>query len=100
MAEGDSVERVIAELTAAKANTSCEDMSRHLESLGFQIRDGRKPGHKVYVHDGLREFYSAGYTCGHGKNPTILPVYVGKVLSVLKQHKSEILSYLGENDER
>lgn len=97
MVEEDSFERVIAELTAARANTSCSGMARLLKSLGFSIRDGKKQGHRIYVHDGLPGFYSDSYTCGHGRNPTIDRVYVSKVINVLKRHERELTEYLRRN---
>ncbi|MEA3278869.1 MAG: hypothetical protein U9Q81_26965 [Pseudomonadota bacterium] len=67
-----------------------------LRSLGFEVRDGKKAGHKVFVHHGIAAFSSGGYTCGHGKNPEIKPVYVKRIARLIKQYEVELLAYLGE----
>lgn len=99
MAEEDPVEQTIDALKAAKANTSCSELARHLHSLGFDIRDGRKPGHKLYFHDGLEDFYSSSYSCGHGRNPTVRPAYIQNVIQVLREHKTAISKHLGVNND-
>jgi hypothetical protein len=75
----------------------CADLSRQLEKLGFEVRDGKKGGHKLYFHDGLPSFHSASFNCGHGKNPEIKPVYIGKVLKVLDQYEQELIKFLEGN---
>ena len=67
-----------------------------LASLGFGVRDGKKQGHKVFVHHGVSSFTSGAYTCGHGRNPEIKPVYIKKVVKLLRQYESELIQYLGE----
>ena len=68
-----------------------------LASLGFGVRDGKKQGHKIFVHHGVSSFTSGAYTCGHGRNPEIKPVYIKKVVKLLRQYESELIQYLGEN---
>jgi predicted HicB family RNase H-like nuclease len=83
-------------LEQSKATTRCWDMAKHLKQLGFDFRDGTKPGHKVYVHDGLApDFVSASYTCGHGSNPQLKPAYVIKVIRTLTRFESELDTVLG-----
>ena len=93
MGEGDSIERVIAELRAARAKTSCGEMARLLKSLGFTVVDRKKPGHKAYFHQGLKNFRGSNYTCGHGKNPDLKTVYVTNVIRVLKKYEGELRNY-------
>ncbi|WP_238985385.1 type II toxin-antitoxin system HicA family toxin [Nitrosococcus halophilus] len=71
-------------------------MAQCLERLGFEVRDGKKQGHKIFVHHGIAIFSSGAYTCGHGSNPEIKPVYIKKVIKLLKQYKAELIQYLGE----
>ncbi len=52
---------------------------------------------KVFVHHGVTSFTSGGYTCGHGRNPEIKPVYVKKIVRLLRQYETELIQYLGEN---
>jgi predicted RNA binding protein YcfA (HicA-like mRNA interferase family) len=90
-----ALDSVIKGLRLAAASVKCKDLAKTLTSLGFEVRNGRKSGHKVYVHHGLTTFTTGGYTCGHGKNPEIKPVYVKKVAANLENYKSELIQYLG-----
>jgi len=74
----------------------CKDVIAALERLGFEVRDGKRGGHKIYVHDGLDEFHSSAFNCDHGKNPQIKPAYIKKIVKVLKQYEQELLELLGE----
>ncbi|MCG5541975.1 MULTISPECIES: type II toxin-antitoxin system HicA family toxin [unclassified Halorhodospira] len=89
------LDEVIQVLEAAGASLRCDDMRRHLESLGFEVRDGKKQGHKIVTHPHLEGFYSTSYTCGHGKNPEIKPPYVRKVRATLRNHYQSLSDYLG-----
>ena len=82
-----------------KTNIRCDELADLLTQLGFEVRDGKKAGHKVFVHDGLKEFYSGSYDCGHGSNPVIKRGYIGSVLRILAQHESAIIEYLGDKDD-
>lgn len=92
------VQAVLETLQANKANTRCRDMITQLESLGFDVRPGKKIGHKVVTHPGLAEFYSAGFTCGHGRNPEVKPAYVAKIAKLIRQYQAELSAYLEEGN--
>lgn len=77
----------------------CQDILRALESLGFEVRDGGKQGHKVVTHNGIPGFLSAAFTCGHGRNPEIKAVYVSKMRKLLLTYESELVSFLEAPDE-
>jgi hypothetical protein len=62
-----------------------------LKSLGFEVRDGKKPGHKVFFHHEVTSFTSSSYTCGHGRNPEIKPIYIKNVVKLLKQYETELV---------
>ncbi|MFA7098083.1 MAG: type II toxin-antitoxin system HicA family toxin [Gammaproteobacteria bacterium] len=85
-------EDVVHALEAARASIRCAELAALLARLGFEVRDGNRAGHKVYVHHRLPGFFSGSYNCGHGKNPEIKPAYIGKVLRVLRQYESELKS--------
>ena len=89
-------DEVVNQLKAARSSIRCQQMARFLEQLGFEVRDAKKQGHKVFVHGSIESFSGSNYTCGHGRNPEIKSVYVSKVLKVLKQHEVEIKQFLGE----
>jgi len=86
-------------LESTKATMRCHDMVGILDGLGFEVRDGRKQGHKIVFHEGIPGFFSAGFTCGHGRNPEIKPAYVRQIRKLLLRYQSEILSFLEERDE-
>ena len=86
----------IDHLQQHKTNLCCEDVKHLLVDLGFEVRDGKKGGHKIFVHQGLLSFQSASFNCGHGKNPEIKSAYIQKIIQILKQYQKEIEEYLGE----
>ena len=69
-------------------------MIAHMESLGFEVRAGKKAGHKVVIHPGIEGFYSAAFTCGHGRNPEIKPVYVSRMVTLIRQYEAELTEFL------
>lgn len=97
MSKSKKLDAVIVELNESGASIRCKALADMLSSLGFEVRDGKKSGHKVFVHHGLAGFTSGGYTCGHGKNPEIKPIYIKNVARLLKQYENELVGYLGED---
>jgi len=91
-------DEVVAWLEASKATVRCSELTKRLRELGFRIRDGKKGGHKTFVHDGIPAFYSGSYDCGHGANPEIKPAYISNILRILRLHEAEIVKYLEEKD--
>ena len=86
-------------LENAGASMRCADMKRVLESIGFEVKDRKKPGHKVVYHAGLSkmsDFSTTSYTCGHGKNPEVKPAYPKKILGVIRRYESELIELNGE----
>ena len=75
---------VVRTLQASKANIRWDTLAEQLARLGFEVRDGKRGGHKVFVHDGISAFISSSYNCGHGGNPEIKPAYIAKVLRILR----------------
>lgn len=86
----------ITTLQQRKATLCCEEVKNLLVSLGFEVRDGKQGGHKVFVHQGLPSFQSGSFNCGHGKNPEIKPAYISNIIRVLNQHHDELMRYLEE----
>ena len=68
----------------------CKDVVQALESLGFEVRDGNRGGHKIFVHDRLKEFRSGAFNCDHGKNPQIKSAYIKKIRNILEQYADEL----------
>ncbi|HEB85598.1 MAG TPA: type II toxin-antitoxin system HicA family toxin [Gammaproteobacteria bacterium] len=85
---------VLEALQASKANLRCGTLAEQLARLGFEVRNGKRGGHKVFFHDGISAFTSGSYNCGHGKNPKVKPAYIRKVLKILHQYETEIIGFL------
>lgn len=96
---GRRVATVIETLEASKANTRCREMIAHLESLGFDVRAGKKAGHKVVTHAGIEGFFSDAFTCGHGRDPEIKPVYVSRMVKLLRRYEAELDAYLEDGND-
>lgn len=91
-----SFQEVVDTLKQRKTNLCCNDVKDLLAQLGFEVRDGRRGGHKVFTHDGLPAFTSGSFNCGHGRNPEIKPAYISKILKTLSNYETELKKYLGE----
>lgn len=83
-------------LKASKKSIRCRELVELMESLGFDVRDGSRGGHKIYTHPHLPDFWSSSFNCGHGKDPEIKPAYITRVLRVLGDHDSDLRAYLNE----
>ena len=84
----------ISALESSKTSMRCADLTRILVSLGFTVRDGKLGGHKIFVHDGLPNFWSGSYNCDHGRNPQIKGPYITNVLRVLREHEVDLKTFL------
>lgn len=90
----EAVRRARERLAAPGANLRCKDAVRILEKLGFRVRAGKKQGHMVVTHPGVQDFVGAGFTCGHGRNPEIRPVYVRQLATIIQNHEDALVAYL------
>ena len=81
-------------LRARKANLRCTEVISILESLGFVVSSGKAPGHRLFTHPGLKDFFSSSFNCDHGKNPQIKPAYVTNILKVLATHETALSAHL------
>ncbi len=80
----------IKRLRQSKANITCQELVGLLEDLGYEVREGRRGNHRTFTHPELTDWTGGNFDCGHGRNPPILPVYIGKIIKLLEQHKVEI----------
>lgn len=87
---------VCTELDQRVASMRCADLKKLLESLGFNVRDGRRGGHKICTHPALSSVSPfTTFSFDGGRNP-ILSSYVREVLKTLRIYESEIRQILGE----
>ena len=85
---------VIDDIQRRKANMRCIELTKLLESFGFEIRDGRNGNHKIYTHDELPDFTSSSYDCGHGRDPIVKPKYTSTAKKVLEKHEVDLADFL------
>ena len=96
MSEESDVQIAIKRLSTG-GEVRCKAMERLLIGLGFSIRDGKKQGHKVITHPGLGNFTSAAFSCGHGRNPNVKPVYTQRIRKMLELHADDLEKLKGAN---
>lgn len=82
---------VVAHLKQRPRTTSCQDLLRFLEDLGFIPRAGSRGNHYTYRHPKITGF-RGNFDCGHGRNPDVLPVYIRDVLNILEEYESVLKS--------
>lgn len=85
---------IIAALKNAGASMRCREVKTLLMELDFNVRDGKRGGHKVYTHPFITSFTSGAFNCDHGKNPEIKRPYINKIIKTLEKYESEIIEYL------
>ena len=85
----ESVQDAITKLEDCITNTSAEDLRKMLVNLGFEVKDGRRGGHKLIKHQGLPEFFSSSYNAGAKRNGIIKKFYIKGIIKVLKTHKED-----------
>lgn len=86
MSRPDEVQAAIDRLATSGASLRCKDVEQLLRGLGFDVREGKKAGHRVVSHPELVDFTGTNFTCGHGRNPEIKPAYVKSLRKVLESH--------------
>lgn len=88
------IEKVTNAFRERKGHLCCNEVKGLLEQLGFNVRDGKRGGHKIFTHIGLSSFTSGGYNCGHGKNPEVKPAYITKLVRILEEYKTDLTVFL------
>jgi hypothetical protein len=86
-------------LKKRKTNLACQEIKNLLEQLGFDVRDGKRGGHKVFTHCGLPLFTSSSFNCGHGRNPEVKPAYIVKINRLLTQYEADLIVFLEKNND-
>jgi len=66
--------------------------------LGFEVRDGARGGHKIFVHPELTAFISGSFSCGHGKNSEIKRPYIKNIVNILDVHEDALKALLEETN--
>lgn len=88
----DNFEKLLRKLEALTAgeNTSCRELTRVLEELGFQIVDCGSAGHKIAKHPAVDITEYPDYNCGHNEGAKVHRQYIKKLYKFVKQNKDEI----------
>lgn len=82
-----------------RGNLRCNALVKALEKLGFKVRDCAGGGHKAVSHPGIPDFFGTNFNGGHRSTDQVNPVYIKKLLRIVKEHETEIRNFLGENDD-
>lgn len=83
--------------TVGNSGISCNGITALLESAGFQVKCGKRGGHRIVTHKNLPNFTTFGINCGHGRNGLVKKPYVTKFLNhVVKCYEIELRLYLGD----
>lgn len=100
MSVGEEVfQEAVDHFKKSKKSLRCSQVTKSLTELGFDVRDGRRGGHKIFVHDHLSGFTSSSYNCGHGKNPEIKPQYIVNIVKVLEENSDGLVVFLDDKYE-
>ena len=73
-----------------KGMLKCFEVIRALESLGFTVKEGKSPNHKIFEHDELPGFTTGSFGCGHGKNGEVKRPYIRNILRILRDYEDEL----------
>ncbi|TXK92746.1 hypothetical protein BMR02_15040 [Methylococcaceae bacterium HT1] len=90
---------VITAFKGAGASMRCQEAKALLRKLDFELKDGRRGGHKVYTHPHIASFTSGSLNCDHGRNPEIKKPYIKKIIKVLEKYENELVKYLEKRNE-
>lgn len=72
------------------AGLRCEEVCTGLRHMGFEVRNGRRGGHKIVTHDRLKDFFGTDFNCGHGRNDVVKEAYIKKLLRVIGEWQDEL----------
>lgn len=79
---------------ATSANVKCKDFTKLLGDFEFDVRDGKKGGHKIVTHPKLLSWHGSNYNCGHSSGADIKPNYIKAFLKIVKEHEDELREIL------
>lgn len=91
-----SYDDVLRKLNERRYSLRCDELIDCLEDLGFVVEASSRGNHHTFTHPGIPDFHGSNFDCGHGKNPQLRAVYVGKVIKTIEKYGDEIGEYLGE----
>jgi hypothetical protein len=83
-----TVRSAIKKLKESPTNITCEEMSKILSDLGFNVKRGANGAHHTFSHPKIKTFFGSNYDCGHGAK--MLPVYPKSVLRVLIELQDDL----------
>ncbi len=87
---------VINYLISRKKSISCngsKGLLLQLESLGFEHKEGKTVGHRIFIHQRLSsmsDYKTHSVDCGHKPNREMKSAYITNTLRVLNKYKDEL----------
>ena len=91
-----TLDDAINRLSSGRGSIRCKELRRILGDLGFEIREGKKQGHFVVKHPGLKGWYGTDFACPHKSGDPVRKGHMSNVLNALKQREGELRELLGE----
>lgn len=98
LAAKKSFKQVRKKFEEKKKGTSGKEAEKLLKKLGFRVESAGDAGHRVFFHDGLKDFYSASFNSGHKKSDPIKLPYMVNILKILDKHKDKIIDFMAKDD--
>ena len=68
----------------------CSKAVRCLHALGFIVREGTTPNHKIFTHPQLSartDFIAGSFSCEHGKDGEAKRPYLRNIIRVLSKYE-------------
>ena len=93
----DKFNQIKKEFNGAGTSMRCDKAKALLTQLGFNVRDGKRGGHKIFTHPGVPEFRSGSLNCDHGKNPEIKKPYINKIIRILDIYEADLIAFLDKS---
>jgi hypothetical protein len=84
------IDEALAFLEQRKKSMRCSDLEQVLKSLGFEVGDCRRAGHKKIKHSGIAGFFGSSFDGGHKADSEIKFCYVAGVIRLIKQYRVEL----------
>lgn len=88
------VSESIETLRSRPSGLRCSEVVRILSSLGYTVTARKAAHHKVYGHSKTSNYSGGSFSCGHGKNPLVLAVYVKNILAELERATNDLEDFL------
>ena len=85
-----TVDDAKSELDGTSGNFKCAKLIAVLKDLGFTVTKKANGNHYKVSHAKLGNFFGSNFSCRHGRNPQVLPVYVRNMRGLIVEFEDEL----------